>query len=210
MSGAVLRMARDRIRTPRIPVPNRYGRSVISREADEGTAVRDWELVRRVVAETHQRIVAHVGDGSFHEPSFRVLSALLHAPGRRLPMSRLAREAAMTTGGFTRLADRLGGAGLIDRRGSHEDRRVVYATLTPAGLREARRLERRYQAALHGEVLDRLSSEQLRTVADTVRVLDTEPAVEPESGPLVRHVMHGRRRGDEAASAPASLGNGAR
>ena len=178
----------------------RYGIAVTSSEDDEGTAVRDWELVRRVVAEAHQRILARVGDGTFHEPSFGVLSALLHAPGRRLPMSRLAREAAMTSGGFTRLADRLGGAGLIDRRGSDQDRRVVYASLTPAGLREARRLVRRYQAALREEVLDLLSADQLQTVADTLRALDTAPPVEPDPDHAVTAVVTDRRR--RAGDAP--------
>jgi DNA-binding MarR family transcriptional regulator len=176
---------------------------------DEGTAVRDWELVRRVVAEAHQRIIARVADDSaFHEPSFGVLSALLHAPDRRLPMSRLAREAAMTTGGFTRLADRLGGAGLIDRRGSDQDRRVIYASLTPAGLREARRLERRYQAALREEVLGILSAHQLRVVADTLRALDSAHGVEPESTAM-RHepVAERRRRAiDRAAAGPTTAG----
>lgn len=144
-------------------------------EDDDSGAVGDWEIVRRVVADAHQRILARVATGTFHEPSFGVLSALLHAPGRRLPMSRLAREAAMTTGGFTRLADRLGSAGLIDRRGSDEDRRVVYASLTAAGLREARRLERRYQSALREEVLAVLTPQQLRLIADTLRPLDSAP-----------------------------------
>lgn len=169
----------------------------------EGSAVRDWELVRRVIAEAHQRILARVSDGAFHEPSFGVLSALVHAPNHRLPMSRLAREAAMTTGGFTRLADRLGAAGLIDRRGSDKDRRVVYAALTPAGLREARRLERRYQAALRDEVLGVLTPGEIRLLADTVRPLDRPSAVESETAALPSEPVGERRRRatDRAAAA---------
>lgn len=172
----------------------------------EGTAVRDWELVRRVIMDAHQRILARVADdGAFHEPSFGVLGALLHAPGRRLPMSRLAQEAAMTTGGFTRLADRLGGAGLIDRRGSDQDRRVVYASLTPAGLREARRLERRYQAALREEVLGVLSPHELRLVANTLRALDEASPV-PETAPVRSEPVAERRRRavDRATAAVAN------
>ena len=164
-------------------------------EDDEGTAVRDWELVRRVVAGAHQRILARVADeGAFHEPSFGVLSALLHAPDRRLPMSRLAREAAMTTGGFTRLADRLGGAGLIDRRGSDHDRRVIYASLTPAGLREARRLERRYQAALRAEVLGVLGPRELRLIAQTLSPLDAAQSLEADPATLRQEPVAERRR----------------
>lgn len=151
-----------------------------SEDVEDGDAARDWELISRLVAEVNQRVHAQISDGSFHVPSFSVLSALLHAPNHRLPMSRLAREAAMTTGGFTRMADRLGSAGLIDRRGSDSDRRVVFASLTPAGLREARRLERRYVAALRDVVLQVLDPTALRTVADTLGRLDGAVAPEPE------------------------------
>jgi DNA-binding MarR family transcriptional regulator len=166
---------------------------VPSEDDDEGRAVRDWELIRRVIADANQRILDRVTDGTFHEPSFSVLSALLHAPNRRLPMSRLAREAAMTSGGFTRLADRLGSAGLIDRRGSDRDRRVIYASLTPAGLREARRLERRYLAALRDEVLGVLDQNALRLVADALRALDSD-ALEPELRPATEVPLTDRRR----------------
>jgi DNA-binding MarR family transcriptional regulator len=177
--------------------------AVAASEDESGEAVRDWELVRRVVAEAHRRILARMSDGAFHEPSFGVLSALLHAPGRRLPMSQLAREAVMTTGGFTRLADRLGRAGLIDRRGSDEDRRVVYASLTAAGLREARRLERRYHAALRDEVLELMGKEQLRAIAEALRPIDTTVhADQPAefSAPGERPAVERRRRTADGAS----------
>jgi DNA-binding MarR family transcriptional regulator len=177
-------------------------------ENDDSGAVRDWELVRRVVADAHQRILARVADDSaFHEPSFGVLSALLHAPGRQLPMSRLAREAAMTTGGFTRLADRLGRAGFIDRRGSDRDRRVVYASLTPAGLREARRLERRYQGALRDEVLEVLTPDQLRLIADALRALDAATPVEELPQPMERPAGERRRRAADRAAAAGARHN---
>lgn len=173
----------------------RYGVAVTVVDDDESTAVRDWELVRRVVADAHQRILARVAaDSAFHEPTFGVLSALLHAAHHRLPMSQLAREAAMTTGGFTRLADRLGSAGLIDRRGSDQDRRVVYAALTAAGLREARRLERRYQAALRAEVLGVLGPRELRLVAQTLRPLDTAAEHETEATMMQAVPVTDRRR----------------
>ena len=180
--------------------------AVVPGEDDDSGAVRDWEVVRRVVADAHQRILGRVArDSAFHEASFGVLSALLHAPGRQLPMSRLAREAAMTTGGFTRLADRLGSAGLIDRRGSDRDRRVVYASLTPAGLREARRLERRYQAALRDEVLDVLSPAQLGLIADVLRPLDAAAAavdIAPDPPAAIERPVGERRR--RAADSPAA------
>lgn len=184
--------------------------AVVPGEDEDSGAVRDWEVVRRVVADAHQRILGRVArDSAFHEASFGVLSALLHAPGRQLPMSRLAREAAMTTGGFTRLADRLGSAGLIDRRGSDRDRRVVYASLTSAGLREARRLERRYQAALRDEVLDVLSPAQLGLIADVLRPLDVAVPVDiaPDAPAATERPVGERRRRAADSSAANSARN---
>ena len=60
-------------------------------------------------------------------PYFAVLTLLLDSEDQRLPMSRIARDLAMTSGGFTKLADRMARDGLIDRRGSSGDRRVVFA-----------------------------------------------------------------------------------
>ncbi|MDQ6848888.1 MAG: MarR family transcriptional regulator [Actinomycetota bacterium] len=45
-----------------------------------------------------------------------MLHSLLRAEDHRSPMSALAREVSMTSGGFTKLADRMARGGLIDRR----------------------------------------------------------------------------------------------
>ena len=77
-------------------------------------------------------------------PYFSVLTLLFDSDEQRLPMSRIARDLAMTSGGFTKLADRMARDGLIDRRGSSGDRRVVFAALTESrtedGPRRARGL----------------------------------------------------------------------
>lgn len=47
---------------------------------------------------------------------YSVLALLAEAGGVGMPRSGLARRRVMSTGGFTRPADRLGGRGLIERR----------------------------------------------------------------------------------------------
>lgn len=72
--------------------------------------------------------------------TFEVLLRLSRSPGGALTMGELSRQLALTTGGITRLVDRLGETGLVERRPSPTDRRVQYAVITPAGettLREA-------------------------------------------------------------------------
>jgi DNA-binding MarR family transcriptional regulator len=131
-----------------------------------------WELVTRAVGRTQERVLSRIEDGGMPAQWFTALHLLLRSKEHRLPMSRLARDLSMTSGGFTKLADRMGQEGLIDRRASAGDRRVVYATLTEAGLRQARRSERQYKAALREHVLDVLSEPSLVMLANTIRALD--------------------------------------
>ena len=48
-------------------------------------------------------------------------------------MSRLSADVALTTGGVTRLVDRMVEAGLVARENCPSDRRSIYVVLTPAG-----------------------------------------------------------------------------
>ena len=48
-------------------------------------------------------------------------------------MGALAQQVALTTGGVTRLVDRMISAGLVERVPCPTDRRVLFAALTPAG-----------------------------------------------------------------------------
>ena len=61
---------------------------------------------------------------------------LIHIGGAvegRLTMSRLSAEVALTTGGVTRLVDRMVEAGLVARQNCPSDRRSVHVILTPSG-----------------------------------------------------------------------------
>jgi DNA-binding MarR family transcriptional regulator len=48
-------------------------------------------------------------------------------------MSRLSTDVALTTGGVTRLVDRMVEAGLVARENCASDRRSIYVVLTPEG-----------------------------------------------------------------------------
>ncbi|MFN8148589.1 MAG: MarR family transcriptional regulator [Candidatus Nanopelagicales bacterium] len=65
--------------------------------------------------------------------TFEVLLRLSRSPEGALTMGELSRQLALTTGGITRLVDRLADAGLVERRPSPTDRRVQYAVITRAG-----------------------------------------------------------------------------
>jgi len=64
---------------------------------------------------------------------FDVLIHIGGADEGRLTMSKLSTEVALTTGGVTRLVDRMVEAGLVARQNCPSDRRSVHVVLTPAG-----------------------------------------------------------------------------
>ena len=147
-----------------------------------------WELVTRAVTRTQERVLSGIEDAGLPSQWVAALHLLLRTSDHRLPMSRLARDLSMTSGGFTKLADRMGQEGLIDRRNSAGDRRVVYAELTEAGLRLARRTERQYKAALREHVLAVLSAETLLALAEGAKALNDAHADPPESARTPRAV----------------------
>jgi DNA-binding MarR family transcriptional regulator len=64
---------------------------------------------------------------------FDVLIHVGAAPDGRLTMSRLSADVALTTGGVTRLVDRMVEAGLVVRENCPSDRRSVHVVLTSEG-----------------------------------------------------------------------------
>jgi DNA-binding MarR family transcriptional regulator len=64
---------------------------------------------------------------------FDVLIHVGGAPEGRLTMSKLSGDIALTTGGVTRLVDRMVESGLVARQNCPSDRRSVHVILTPKG-----------------------------------------------------------------------------
>ena len=65
--------------------------------------------------------------------TFEVLIRLLRSPEHQLRLTDLGRQLAITTGGVTRLIDRLEAQDLVERVRAMDDRRAVYARLTDEG-----------------------------------------------------------------------------
>jgi DNA-binding MarR family transcriptional regulator len=64
---------------------------------------------------------------------FDVLIHVAAAPDGYLTMSRLSTDVSLTTGGVTRLVDRMVEAGLVAREHCPSDRRSIHVVLTPEG-----------------------------------------------------------------------------
>ncbi|CAM3417241.1 MarR family winged helix-turn-helix transcriptional regulator [Kibdelosporangium persicum] len=131
-----------------------------------------WGLVIEGYQATQERLLAEVMSRLGLAPGpFDILLRLLRSPGHRLPMTRLAREAALSSGGFTKIADRMTEAGLIRREPSETDRRVTHAVLTPHGLDMARRARELTAEVLRARVLGPLGERRSTELAEAMRTL---------------------------------------
>ena|SRR5690554_4984447 len=96
---------------------------------------------------------------------YSVLALLGEAGKGGMRMSELARRRVMSTGGFTRLADRLEKRELIERRQAEEDARGLVAVLTPQGRALLRKAWSQHHADLRRIFFDRLEEQDLRDLA---------------------------------------------
>lgn len=105
--------------------------------------------------------------------SVQVLLLLLQSPPwHSEPMTLLARHLEFSTAGITKVTDRLAGAGLIERSPCKNDRRVVRATLTPAGLEAARQAAGILVEALERDVLGRIGADGFASLAGLATAVD--------------------------------------
>ncbi|WP_269858528.1 MarR family winged helix-turn-helix transcriptional regulator [Streptomyces sp. RPT161] len=102
---------------------------------------------------------------------FEVLLILGRAGGAGLPMRRIAQEQVLTTGGATRLVDRMETAGLVAREAAADDRRMQLVRLTPPGERTAVRAARVHVANIERYFLDPLPAEDRERFAEDLRIL---------------------------------------
>jgi DNA-binding MarR family transcriptional regulator len=153
-----------------------------SRTSQDAALVRQWAAVVRGVDAVQHGFAVQLEGLEMTLPYFSVLTLLLESDEHRLPMSRIARDLAMTSGGFTKLADRMARDGLIDRRGSSGDRRVVFAALTETGEQKARAAIDVYHRYLREQVLPIVPENDLRTLSEITGRLTTTRLPSDDSG----------------------------
>lgn len=131
-----------------------------------------WGLVIEGYAATQDKLMAQIADEFDLAPaSFDILVRLVRSPDYRKPMTQLAAEAALSSGGFTKVADRLETADLIRRERSSSDRRVTFAVLTEHGLDVATRSRKACADILRRIVLEPLGSDRSEALAEAMRTL---------------------------------------
>ncbi|MEQ8767077.1 MAG: MarR family transcriptional regulator [Planctomycetota bacterium] len=116
------------------------------------------------LVKTHEQLAAGASaflkEHAISQPQMNVLRTLRRAEGGELPCQALAGELINRVPDVTRLVDRLEQAGLVQRRGWPEDRRVVLISLTAKGRRFIDKLYEPLQE-LHRDQLGHLSAREL-------------------------------------------------
>lgn len=88
--------------------------------------------------------------------------------GGHMPMGELASQLTLTTGGITRLVDRLTNLGLMERVPCDHDRRIQWATITEAGTARLHDALVHHLEDLSNEYVDRMSPSELMVVTEVM------------------------------------------
>jgi DNA-binding MarR family transcriptional regulator len=127
----------------------------------------------RGVLNTHAAVVGAVeqalADASLPPLAwYDVLWAIRSAPGRRIRMAELASSLTVSRGGLTKLADRLEDAGLMRREAAADDRRGLYAVVTPAGEKMLRRMWPVYAKVLRDAFVAPIREDEAAVISDAL------------------------------------------
>lgn len=125
---------------------------------------------------THALLIEAMDDEMQREQGLPLTSydALVHlseAPDGRMRMSDLAERVLLTRSGLTRVADTLEQQGLIRRVRAEQDARGYYAHITRAGRAKLRLANRAHLASVRMRFINRLSDEQVATLAQSWRAV---------------------------------------
>ena len=100
---------------------------------------------------------------------FEAMIRMGRSPDRQMSMSDLANQMVLTSGGITRLVDRLAADGYVDRVSCPSDRRVQWAHLTDAGVETVSQALQTHLADLNEHFFSAMSPEERSVV---IPVLD--------------------------------------
>ncbi len=98
------------------------------------------------------------------EVTFEALLRIARSPDRQMSMTQLADQMVLTSGGVTRLVDRLAAAGLAERLRCDQDRRVQWAKLTDRGLSVVTSAAESHVQDLEAHFSSLMTSAEMRTV----------------------------------------------
>lgn len=98
---------------------------------DTDRALKLWVVLNRAQQAVGRHDYGHIASRGLSTGEFAVLEALYHK-GRML-LGEIRKSILVSSGGVTYLVDKLEKRGFVKRVACPEDRRAMYADLTPAG-----------------------------------------------------------------------------
>ena len=123
----------------------------------------------RTYIETYSDLIAAIEhDLAEHDLTlgdYQVFVYLSEAPDRSMRMCDLADRLQLSPSGLTRRLDGLVKAGFVTREPSIDDRRVMLATLTPAGFAVLEQAAPDHVASVRRHIFDHLDSDQVEALA---------------------------------------------
>ena len=122
---------------------------------DEG--ITAFGQLLEVTTRLERRLAQHLEEEcNLPHPWFEVLLRLARSPNGRMAIGELGRLVLLTSGGITRLVDRMAEGGLVVREPSPSDRRIQWVRPTPEGVRRLASA-----AAVHAANIDELVTRKL-------------------------------------------------
>jgi len=161
-----------------VPADEQPGTGSSALPADVAAAVEDPNIrTAGLVIEAHCRITKELdrrlrSDAGTTLQTLEVLLRVGRAPEGWIPLSQLGDTVALTSGGITRLVDRLEAEGLVERHRCDDDGRVVRLQLSPVGvdrLRSCLVAHRRHLEEVVGAGLEGVDREELEAGLDALR-----------------------------------------
>jgi DNA-binding MarR family transcriptional regulator len=124
-----------------------------------------WKAFIRAQSELVQTLNQELEADQGIPLTFFDVLAQLSLAGGRLRMSELADAVVISRSGVTRLVDRMVRAGLVRREACPEDRRSMYATITPEGKRALARARPSHLRGVAEHFGRHLSDDEAKTLA---------------------------------------------
>jgi DNA-binding MarR family transcriptional regulator len=109
---------------------------------------------------------------------YEVLLLLARAEERKMRRVDLATELVLSPSGITRMLDRLGAAGLVEKGHCSSDARVTYAVLTDAGLSRLKEAGHSHDAVIEQMVGEQLGQRELKRLT---QILERLPGTEGDA-----------------------------
>jgi len=142
-------------------------------EAADDTRIRDFGVLLSAAARL-ERLLGRAIEREYGitHVMFEVLLRLAAAAEHRLPIRDIATNLTLTSGGMTRLVDRMVVAGLVKRVPSTGDRRMALVMMTDQGAAVLRGAAGRHADNLDRDFVGALTAEEYRDMMISLRRLN--------------------------------------